>query len=104
MLLIAKIALDQDSQSGVVLYTKQSEALCRRLCRLDKIRFFLLDRKKKTYGTVDSAIALIATLLDVALESTRVKRLEQFEAAQKIRGDRHDSSPVVKFAAVLGSC
>lgn len=54
-----------------------------------------------TYGTVYRALALLLTLLDVLLESTRVKRLDQLEAAKQLSGHRHDGAPIVELATVL---
>lgn len=40
----------------------------------------------------------------MALQSTRIKRFEQFKAAQKLARDRHHRTPIVKLAAVLMIC
>jgi len=52
---------------------------------------------------VEHVVATVSALLDVRLEGSRVKWLEQFEAAQKLGRNSHDSSPVVKLAAVVRS-
>jgi hypothetical protein len=39
----------------------------------------------------------------VALERTRVERFEELETAKQFARDRHNGTPIVEFAAVLGS-
>lgn len=58
-------------------------------------------RRCGTYRTAQDAVSLVATLLDVILQCCRIQRLQQLEAAEKLAGDRHDSSPVVKLATIL---
>ena len=53
------------------------------------------------YRAVEYMLSVVLLLLDVILESVGVERLQQLEATQELRVDRHDSSPVVKFTAVL---
>lgn len=54
-----------------------------------------------TYRTVQHAVSLVSALLDVVLQSSRVKRLQQLKATQELGGDRHNRTPVVKFTAIL---
>ena len=54
-----------------------------------------------TYGTVEELVPLVPALLDVALESIRVQRLEQLKATKELCRNRHDSTPVVEFSAIL---
>ena len=46
-------------------------------------------------------LSFLVAFLDVALESTRVKWLQQLKTAQKLGRDRHDCSPVVELSAIL---
>ena len=57
--------------------------------------------RKKTYWTVQHAVSFVAPFLDVTFQCTRVKRLQQLEAAKKLAGNRHDGSPVVELSTVL---
>ena len=56
---------------------------------------------RKAHWTVEHAVPLVATLLDMALQRTGIEWLEQFEAAEKFAGYRHDSTPIVEFSAIL---
>jgi hypothetical protein len=57
-----------------------------------------------TYRTVEDMLALLVPLLDMTLEGAGVKWLQQLEATQELRRNRHDSSPIIKLAAVLLMC
>lgn len=53
------------------------------------------------YRTVQHVVSLVSAFLDVTLKRRGIKWLKQLKAAKKFRRDRHDSTPVVKLAAVL---
>ena len=46
-------------------------------------------------------LSLLVAFLDVALESTGVKWLQQLEAAQELRRDGHDGSPIIELSTIL---
>jgi hypothetical protein len=54
-----------------------------------------------TYRAVQHILTSISAPLDVALQRTRIQRLQQLEAAQQIAGDRHYRSPVIELTTVL---
>ena len=54
-----------------------------------------------TYWTIQHAVPLVATLLDVTLQRARVEGLKEFEAAEQLSRHGHHSTPVIKFTAVL---
>ena len=49
-----------------------------------------------TYRTVERAIALVPSLLNVAFQRTRVEGFEKLKATKKFAGDAHDCPPVVE--------
>jgi len=56
---------------------------------------------RDTYWTVQHVLTSISSLLDMILQCTRVQRLQQFKATQKVAGYRHDGAPIVELATVL---
>jgi hypothetical protein len=60
-----------------------------------------LTDERLTYRTVEHLLALIPAFLDVALQSTRVKRFEKLKAAKQLGRYRHDGTPVIEFTAIL---
>lgn len=54
-----------------------------------------------TYRAVQHVVPLIAALLDMILQGTRIEWFEQLEAAEELLRDSHHGTPVVKLSAVL---
>jgi hypothetical protein len=54
-----------------------------------------------TYRTVEHILTGISAFLDMTLQCTRIEWLQKLETAQQIARNRHDSTPVVEFSAVL---
>lgn len=55
----------------------------------------------ETHRAVQHVLSVIPGLLDVALQCTRIQRLQQLEATQKLPRDGHDCAPVVELSAIL---
>jgi hypothetical protein len=58
----------------------------------------------RAYRTVKHVLTGISALLDVTFQCTGIQWFQKLETAQQIARNRHDSTPIVKFSAVLRLC